>query len=181
MVKFILPFLHKHQSMAFSKQRVPPTFNGSQGEFCLQLFWFSLHKAWDWASRRPAIFSWMRAESTPLDNNPPNTEDKGSPSWHMSYSSMQNRMFIWRFRVWHIQIYLERQVNTAYRKVWWTHMEQLWGLRSLDAQAVFRLVQVKASKRLGSDQLRERQQSWTCIKINKHWVQAWVGYNPPWT
>ena len=38
-----------------------------------------------------------------------------------------------------MQIHLERQVDTAYRKVWWTHMEQLWGLRSLDAQAVFPL------------------------------------------
>ena len=38
------------------------------------------------------------------------------------------------------------------RKVWWTHMEKLVS-RILDAQAEIRLVQAKASKRRGSDQL----------------------------
>ena len=52
-----------------------------------------------------------------------------------------------------MQIYLERQVDTVYRKVWWTHMEQLWGLWSWMHKQYSRLVQVKASKRLGSDQL----------------------------
>ena len=55
------------------------------------------------------------------------------------------------------------------------------GFKGLDAQAVFPLSTSGGYQRLGSDQLRERQQSWTCIKINKHGVQAWVGYNPPWT
>ena len=55
------------------------------------------------------------AESTPLENNPPSMEHTDNPSWYVSYSSIQNRMFIWRFRVWHIQIYLERQVDIVYR------------------------------------------------------------------
>ena len=52
-----------------------------------------------------------------------------------------------------MQIYLERQVNTAYRKVWWTNMEQLWGLWKWMHKQYSLLVQVKASKRLRSDQL----------------------------
>ena len=32
------------------------------------------------------------AESTPLDNNPPNMEDTDNPSWYMSYPSIQNRI-----------------------------------------------------------------------------------------
>ena len=51
-----------------------------------------------------------------------------------------------------MQIYLERQVNTAYSRyggLIWNN----FGFMEVDAQAVFPLVQVKASKRLGSDQL----------------------------
>ena len=33
----------------------------AQGEFCLQLIWFDLHKPWGWASQWPAIFSWVRS------------------------------------------------------------------------------------------------------------------------
>ena len=32
------------------------------------------------------------AESTPLENNPPNMEDMDNPSWYMSYSSIHNRI-----------------------------------------------------------------------------------------
>ena len=44
-------------------------------------------------------------------------------------------------------------------------MEQLWGLRDLDTQAVFRLVQVKASKRLGSDQLESDNSHEHALKL----------------
>ena len=133
------PTTNKHQSMACSKQRVPPTNKSPRGSFVCNYFdLVCIKHGTGHPGDQPFSREWG-AESTPLENNPPNMEDTDNPSWYMSYSSIQNRMFIWRFRVWHIQIYLERQVDTAYRKVWWTHMEQLWGLRSLDAQAVFPL------------------------------------------
>ena len=57
-------------------------------------------------------------------------------------------------------------------KVWWTHMEQLWGLWDLDAQAVFPLSTGEGQKKTGKRPTREPQQPCTCIKINKHWMQA---------
>ena len=134
------PTTNKHQSMACSKQWVPPTNNIPGG--VLFNYFDLLWSFWIMGLGIPVTSHLSRewgAESTPLENNPPNMEDTDNPSWYMSYSSIQNRIFIWRFRVWHIQIYLERQVDTAYRKVWWTHTKQLWGLKSLDAQAVFPL------------------------------------------
>ena len=44
------------------------------------------------------------------------------------------------------------QVNTIHRKVWWTHMAKLVS-RILDHKQSVRLVQAKASKIRGSDQL----------------------------
>ena len=52
-----------------------------------------------------------------------------------------------------MEIYLGRQVNTAYRNVWWIHMEQLWGLWKWMHKQYSCLVQVKPSKRLRSEQL----------------------------
>ena len=41
-----------------------------------------------------------------------------------------------------------------------------FGFMEVDAQAVFRLVQVKASKRLGSDQLESDQQPSRCNEFD---------------
>ena len=86
------PTTNKHQSMACSKQRVPPTYNNPGGVFFnyFDLFWS--FGSWDWASRLPALSREWGAESTPLENNPPSMEDIGSPSWNMSCSSIQNRI-----------------------------------------------------------------------------------------
>jgi hypothetical protein len=151
--------------MACSKQRVPPTSNSPRGSFVCNYFdLFCLKHGTGHPGDQPCSREWG-AESTPLENNPPSMEDTVSPSWYMSYSSIQNRIFIWRFRVWHIQIYLERQVDTAYRKVWWTHMEWLWGLRDWMHKQYSRLVQVKASKRLGSDQLESDNSHVHALKL----------------
>ena len=74
-------------------------------------------------------------------------------------------MFIRRFRVWHIQIYLEWQVDTVYRKVWWTHMAKLWGLWNWMHKQYSLLVQVKARKRLGSDQLERDNNHEHALKL----------------
>ena len=52
----------------------------------------------------------------------------------MSGTSTQKEIYFEDWR-WHIQISLEWHGNTAYRSVWWTHMEKL-GLRILDVQVV---------------------------------------------
>ena len=64
-----------------------------------------------------------------------------------------------------MQIYLEQQVNTTYKKVWWTHMEQLWGLWNWMHKKYSRLVQVKARKRLGSDQLESDNSHEQALKL----------------
>ena len=51
-----------------------------------------------------------------------------------------------------MQIYLERQGNTTYRQIQWTHVEQL-GFKDFGHKQYSHLVQVKASNRLRSDQL----------------------------
>ena len=90
MVKFILP-LHQQASMhgllettsASNKQQ-------SQGEFCLIiLIWFE--HGTGHPDDQPFTREWV-AESTPLENNQPSMEDTNNPSWHMSYSSIQNRI-----------------------------------------------------------------------------------------
>ena len=64
-----------------------------------------------------------------------------------------------------MQIYLEWQVNTAYRKVWWTHMEQLWGLWDWMHKQYSLLVQVKARKILGSDKLESDNSHEHALKL----------------
>ena len=175
------PTTNKHQSMACSKQRVPPTYNSPRG--VLFNYFDLLWSFWIMGLGIPVTglsHEWG-AESTPPENNPPSMEDIGSPSCNMSCSSIQNRIsfeglefgtykFTWNGReIPHIGRYGGLIWNNFGVYGVWMHKQYS------------RLVQVKASKRLGSDQLRERQQSWTCIKINLHQVQTWVGYNPPWT
>ena len=70
--------------------------------------------------------------------------------------SNQKLQIRWRRIIWHIQIYFERQVDTAYRKEQWTHMEQLWGSRSLDAQAVFPLSTGEGWQKTGKRPTREQ-------------------------
>ena len=105
---------HQRTSIhGLSKKRVPPTNNNPGGVlFAIILIWFE--HGTGHPGDQPFSREWG-AESTPLENNPPYMEDTDIPSWYMSYSSIQNKIFIWRFGVWHIPIYLERQVDTVYR------------------------------------------------------------------
>ena len=90
MVKFILPTTNKDQSMAFLKQRVPPTNNNPGGVlFALILIWFE--HGTGHPSYQPFSREWG-AKSTPLENNPPSMEDTDNPSWYMSCSSIQNKI-----------------------------------------------------------------------------------------
>ena len=46
------------------------------------------------------------------------------------------------------------------------------GFKGLDAQAVFPLSTSEGQQKTRKRPTRERQQPCTCIKINKHWMQA---------
>ena len=61
MVKFILPLHQSNINPWLARNNECLQLTTVPGEFCLQLFWFDLHKTWDWASRWPAIFSWVRS------------------------------------------------------------------------------------------------------------------------
>ena len=57
MVKFILPHHQQTSIHGLSETTVPPTNNNPGGVlFAIILIW-----AWDWASRWPAIFLWVRS------------------------------------------------------------------------------------------------------------------------
>ena len=140
--------------MACPKQRATPPSNNPGG---VLFNYFDLIWAWDWASWLPAIFSWMTIT-------------------HLAWKIQTAVVDAWAARayktefhltvgVWHIQIYLERQVDTAYRKVWWTHMAWLWGLWIWMHKQYFRLVQVKARKRPGSDQLESDNSHEHALKL----------------
>ena len=67
-----------------------------------------------------------------------------------------------------MQMYLEWQVNTAYRKVWWTHMEQLLGFIELDAQAVLPLSTGEGQKETGKRSTRERHSYKHALKLTNN-------------
>ena len=64
-VKFILPLPPTSINPWLARINTRLQLTTILGEFCLQLFWFSLHKAWDWASRWPTIYL-VSEERSPL-------------------------------------------------------------------------------------------------------------------
>ena len=92
-------------------------------------------------------------------------EDIGSPSCNMSCSSIQNRISFEGLEFGTYKFYLEQQVDTAYSKVGgliWNNfgVYGVWMHKQYS-----RLVQVKASKRLGSDQLESDNSHEHALKL----------------
>ena len=55
------------------------------------------------------------SEQTRIEDNTPSMEDTDRPLSPHERFRHTKQIITWRFREWHMQIYLERQVDTAYR------------------------------------------------------------------